>query len=510
MGPNMKFFPILSLALSLAGFSPAFASNPSKNLKPSKNAQCETSLSSLFSISKDGLSGSGLTKEGLKNLLAQRAKLKQAYEVTASEVLGAENIIRGLMLAPIAGYNALLLGGPGSSKTQIIRRLFPDIWMAQFSEDSKKMGVLGGQPLDQAEKGLEAINLEQSIVRSLIANIDEVDKGPPGLLTALLSLLNPGERYITVGGKIVQADTRSVLITSNLNSGALLKKFLQESMLGTGKAFLDRLQMKMMVVNWLPDHLRLEMLKRSEERDRLKALASIGSREAQLALQKQEIPTDIDWEFLGRVSGVMFDLPPATMAALNDLVGQFRQRMTSELSLSKEQNGYEEMAPDKPTAYLSNRSANETRPIIRASALLDLLLSDLSDEQISSALSGEPIPLPPTSIWRTHWMLTGVGPGLTRLNSQSLELDLNLVNQLDGRFVSMDGSYLASVATDLDEAKDLSFFQKEQTLWLQAVTEVLETEKTVRKKVAAALPEDSKKIDFTKVNFEAVVARGSK
>lgn len=458
-------------------------------------------------LSKDGLSALGLEDSAIHKLLAEREKIKKAYSALNKRVLAAKNFSFGIIAAQIAGYHTYIYGGPGAAKSLLPRTLNHDMWYKNMSEQTQSMAIFGGQTLKGAEEGREDINLSQSLVAALFANIDEVDKAQPQVLADFLPILNTGERKISVAGREVIARTRTVHFTSNLNIYSMVERFIANGMEGSGLAFLNRTQIKMRMPNWLQDHLMDQMLEDKQQEDHLKALSLISD-QAKSALEKLKAPSDIDWPFLDWVSDVSFRQNKESLVLYRELAQAYAQETKRKLKLS-DQMRHEDGSRYSPTAEMTSRLVNEVPKFVRATALLDLLLSDLKDEQIAQILEKR-VELSPLSIWRSHWMFTSVGAGITLYNAKTKSVEFDLTPNAKGELLATPSEYLVSIARDSLEVQETQNILEERAQWQNHFEAILKRFLESNKAVALLLPDTEFEDNFEKVDFEHIIFRHRK
>ncbi len=453
-------------------------------------------------LSPDGLRIEKFDPSTIKKLLVERAKILKAYEALNRTVLASENYNFAIMAAQIAGYHTYIYGGPGAGKTLMPHTLNPNIWYKLVTEQTPPLALFGGQTLKGAEQGKEDINYTDSLITAQFANVDEVDKAQPQLLAEFLPILNTGERRISINGQAIRVATRSVHFTSNLNLYQMIERFVANGMDGTGLAFLNRIQIKMRVPNWLESHLMDQMIAQKKEVDRLKALALI-SPAAVTALKKLEVPSDIDWPFLEWAAETMFTTASDTDTIYRELADGFSHDIKQKLKMNDDASAEE--ARYSPTAEVTTRLVNEIPKFIRTTALLDLLLSDIPENHFTKLVEA-PIVLSPLSTWRTFWMLTSVGPGRTLYNPKTHEVDFSMVPGQDGKLTPLTSDYLARISRDRLELQEVSNISDEQSKWASRLSSILQSYIDANKAVAMLLPDDEDSDgDFENVDFEHII-----
>jgi hypothetical protein len=236
--------------------------------------------------------------------------------------------------------------------------------------------------------------------------------------------------------------------------------------------------------------------------DRLKALALVSPK-AQETLKKLTAPTDIDWAFLEWAAETMFETNSDSDLLYRELVEGYAQDIKQKLKMAEDTNQDAENRYS-PTAELTTRLVNEIPKFVRATALLDLLLTDLTDVQLDKMLK-KPIVLSPLSTWRTFWMLTSVGPGRNRYNSKNQTVDFGLVPAANGALVPLSTDYLSRIARDRLEIQEVANTNEEQSKWLSRFTDNLKSYMKANKDVSLLFPTKNTDEDFNNTDFEHII-----
>jgi MoxR-like ATPase len=146
-----------------------------------------------------------------------RSEILELERQLQSNFVDRDEEIRGLLLGLLSKQHVLLLGPPGTAKTQIahawskafdlsyFRRL-----VTQFSTPEELFG-----PVDIAmlKQGIYRRIIEHKAADTELVLLDEVFKGGPTILNSLLSLME--ERIFDNDGATVQAPLHSLIGTSN-------------------------------------------------------------------------------------------------------------------------------------------------------------------------------------------------------------------------------------------------------------------------------------------------------
>jgi MoxR-like ATPase len=136
-----------------------------------------------------------------------RAIILEAMEAIQAKFLEREELTRITILAFFAQKNIFLIGKPGVAKTafcKIIASLIPEykFWEMQFSKGTKEKDLY----VKQLFKGT-------TIATSQVLFLDELFKSEGSLLNKMLPVMN--ERYVTVKGKAIPIQAKTVIAASN-------------------------------------------------------------------------------------------------------------------------------------------------------------------------------------------------------------------------------------------------------------------------------------------------------
>ena len=170
-------------------------------------------------MTDDGVSDHGVTST--QTLEPEEEKLvkgiRRASEVLSSGLLEREVEVKLLLLAALTGEHLLLLGPPGTAKSELARRLskvchgtYFERLLTRFSVPEELFGPL-------SMKGLEEDRYQRQIDGYLptaqVAFVDEIFKANSAILNALLTLLN--ERLFDNGAERIDVPLLCMVGASN-------------------------------------------------------------------------------------------------------------------------------------------------------------------------------------------------------------------------------------------------------------------------------------------------------
>ncbi|MGX2952993.1 AAA family ATPase [Shewanella sp. JL219SE-S6] len=172
--------------------------------------------------------------------LNRKDKIKRLMAEMSKGLFEREDQVKLLMLAALAGEHVLLIGPPGTAKSELAKRLksvfveanYFERLLTRFSVPEELFGPLSIQALEQDQyKRLTSGYLPEASV----AFIDEIFKANSAILNSLLTLLN--EREFDNGNRRVSVPLISIVAASNeLPEGeelnALYDRFMLRSFVG--------------------------------------------------------------------------------------------------------------------------------------------------------------------------------------------------------------------------------------------------------------------------------------
>lgn len=146
-------------------------------------------------------------------------KLKKLAEHLESGLVGRRDHARMLLLAAVAGENALLFGPPGTAKSLLARRLkdcFADevrYFECLLTKFSMPEEVFGPVSLKGLEKDIFRRVYDRYMPGAGVAFIDETFKANSAILNSMLTILN--EREFDTGNERIKVALRCVVGASN-------------------------------------------------------------------------------------------------------------------------------------------------------------------------------------------------------------------------------------------------------------------------------------------------------
>lgn len=438
---------------------------------------CELALApmQLFksNLNDENLSFAGMTPEGQQRLLKAQEDLKLLTANFNNTFEAMDSQLEVYLVAMASGHNVMSTGGPGGAKSASLLWLITNLWVKQVHEMLTDVALIGGQTEEGLKRGVEDINTDGSLIQAAFAMLDEVNNANPQLLATVLSLMNPGERFIYVNGKRVVSQLRSVFTTSNATRYEMVQMFKERGM-QSGDAFLNRSLFKLLVPNWLNLNQQYRRDVAIKRRNRLKSIVKYGTLEAAKLAAEQLKPTEtrsVNWDVVDAVAEQAFEASPALENAARALANSMRQRMNAEIKKSEAtlMDGSNEFkAIFTPSAEWTERLRGEILRVVKYSAALDYIRT-----QDVSALN-KPIELSALSLWRAYSIATTVGSGVTRFNAQTMTMEYNLVRDMKNELVAPDRNALKAETKDLRSEKELEHMFMEQDIFNEELKKALD------------------------------------
>lgn len=371
--------------------------------------------------SKDGIERLKFTKPNRDYFRLQRENLRRAWEILSKEQIEGEHAITRLLEARMLGTHAIFTGGPGSGKSKIARMIQamnvaypdgtfgPDVFSLQMNQLTGDAVIRGFYDPEQAEKvQIERDRLKNNavdpsaadskreisaahvfnkgtIVHFANAFIDEIDKGNPAALAALLDILN--EKVAQYGGITLKVRTESIVFTSNMTLGELVYAFDAVGMRTNALALLDRIPFKVELPNKITDpskEIDLMLLgtasRRRKASERLQhPMAAFESKDAQATVVNSSLPP-IHLLWLGDLFEFGFEFDRDTLAILGKIKDEVELGF-NDLAIRSEQDaaqsaqaGIKKSVFHPPTLFSNRWIAEIMAPSIKISLALQLLL----------------------------------------------------------------------------------------------------------------------------------------
>jgi len=158
-----------------------------------------------------------------------------------SEIVGQREIVRGLLMAMVAGGNVLLEGVPGLGKTRLVRTMGRVLSLPfsriQFTPDLMPADVTGTEIMERRD-GESQFRFQPGPVFASIVLADEINRATPKTQSALLEAMQ--EHTVTVGG-VTRALPEPYFVLATQNP------IEQEGTYPLPEAQLDRFLLKLLV-----------------------------------------------------------------------------------------------------------------------------------------------------------------------------------------------------------------------------------------------------------------------
>jgi hypothetical protein len=284
----------------------------------------------------------------------------------------------------------------------------------QLNQMLTEQAFIGGQDYNAAREGRYEVNTQGSLADFQVAAIDELDKGNPATLAALLSLLN--ERKIQAGNKVIPSKNETIIVTGNATLPEMLRIFQENGLGSTAPALLNRFHSKAMVYNWLPEADQAFLDTQQKRRTYLQSLSDQNPqvRTDQLFLD----PSPLPWNQMRFLARQLFKTSSLFDAAARELIEKMRTDTHRAIRESEERfrtNPQDEEYVYTAPAEFTERLRQQIPDIVLMSAFIDFLSSPLADDQALQQSTQRPIELDPASLWRAHLALTTLGLGHAKL-----------------------------------------------------------------------------------------------
>lgn len=331
---------------------------------------CLFDLRIAFAQVKDSTDSTESVHRAHANLLALKQSMNSQYQEQ-------QTYVETILLALLTRQHAFALGGPGGAKTkvasEVLKTLGKNIFSLQFSPATKQEQILGMfKGKKYLEEGIMETLTQQSLLQHPYAIMDEIDKANPEVLATALSVLH--ERKGMIGHQEVEGALQTALITSNMTLSEFMEKFRQSGDGPTADAILDRILLKVLVLN------------RLSSASKLSAIENEGPTTDQpISLDLQPLQNE-----LSRIQ-VPIEVQQLSFFLWMNLAKNLQKRQDEEAGHCA--------YPYKVTNQFSTRGAMSLLEIIKASKLLEPLPAQL------------PIVLSPKDLIHGQRMMIMQGPG---------------------------------------------------------------------------------------------------
>ena len=190
---------------------------------------------------------------------------------------------------------------------------------------------------------------------------------------------------------------------------------------GSAEALMDRMHFKSYVPNWLDIDSQIALDRVVNDRLLFESLRDFGYADqvSDHPVFESQNPPFVDWALLRAyaIQWIRIDKEKYERAFYRfstDMMSQVAQKASDE-----EQKHMQDPRRDPyqfiPTAISSTRSFIKASRIMQMSTFIDFLLSPIADDGNIETAMKQRAALQPSSIWRSHLILTTVGPGTSQL-----------------------------------------------------------------------------------------------
>jgi len=153
----------------------------------------------------------------MTDLTASATRLRDALDDASAGLVEREVLVQLIALAAVAGEHLLVIGPPGTAKSEAVRRVanglggrFFEYLLGRFTEPGE---IFGPVDLKRLREGVVVARTEDMLPEADVAFLDEVFLGSTAILNTLLGLLQ--DRVYRRGSSVVQAPLRVCVGASN-------------------------------------------------------------------------------------------------------------------------------------------------------------------------------------------------------------------------------------------------------------------------------------------------------
>lgn len=152
-----------------------------------------------------------------ESLQEAAAAVRGAVQDASRGLVEREALVETILLAAVAGEHLLVIGPPGTAKSEAVRRVaratggrYFEYLVGRFTEPSE---IFGPVDLRRLREGVVETETSGMLPEAEVAFLDEIFLGSTAILNTLLSLLN--ERVFRRGHTVVQCPLRICVSASN-------------------------------------------------------------------------------------------------------------------------------------------------------------------------------------------------------------------------------------------------------------------------------------------------------
>jgi MoxR-like ATPase len=374
----------------------------------------------------------GLTNEAKQLIINSRAALLKRKEIFSKKFKQFESIYHAANIMRMVEGNMFMYGPPGGAKSYFVNWLLGYEKELPFKIQMHQMMTeqvfVGGQDYEAAKRGTYVVNVKGSLADHKTAIIDEIDKGNPATLAALLSLLN--ERVVYLGGETFKSPLETIFSTSNKNLYEIYEEFARNGQGSTADALLNRFSCIVFVPNWLDEKDQLAL-----DQEYLNNLNNAFSAKQE---KIDEAALQLDWDGLRSLANALFVPTEELQLLARELVNKLRKESIDFIENHEGQDD-KGVIPYYATVQYTERLRRKVMDVILMSLTLDLLTSSLTEDVdcLEATLKSTPgyrFAITPLSLWRAYPILTTVSYGETKLeihNNGEFKASINFGDFLD-------------------------------------------------------------------------------